>query len=216
MTIDAQLEQPALAAVGIRKRYVRRLALNAVSLRVAAGEVVALVGENGSGKTTLLRICAGVLRPDAGDVAVAGRVGYCPQRPALLDLLNADEHLALFGAALGVSAHDAVAEGRQVLAELRFPVGDPTRAGELSGGSRQKLNLALAVFGDPPVLLLDEPYQGFDQGSYVSFWEHVSHWRAQGKAIIIVTHVLPDSRLVDRVVELSLPTFAPAMGGERR
>jgi ABC-2 type transport system ATP-binding protein len=73
----------------------------------------------------------------------------------------------------------------------------------------------LALLGDPPVLLLDEPYQGFDQGSYVSFWEHVSHWRGQGKTIIIVTHVLPDTTLVDRVVELSVPASAVVSGGER-
>jgi ABC-2 type transport system ATP-binding protein len=164
MTIDIRAEQPALRAVGIRKHYGRRLALDDVSLRVAVGEAVAVVGENGSGKTTLLRICAGVLRPDAGSVVVAGRAGYCPQQPALLDLLSGDEHLALFGAALGLSADEAVDHAREVLAELRFPSGDATRAGELSGGARQKLNLALALLGDPPVLLLDEPYQGFDQG----------------------------------------------------
>jgi ABC-2 type transport system ATP-binding protein len=134
------------------KRYGRTPALDDVSLRVAAGEAVAMVGENGSGKTTLMRVCAGVLRQDAGSVTVAGRVGYCPQEPALLDLLSADEHLGmiLFGAALGLPAREALEQGRELLADLRFPAGDPTRAGELSGGSRQKLNLALALLADPP------------------------------------------------------------------
>ena len=204
MTSTTLADQPALKAVGIHKRYGRKPALDDVSLRVAAGEAVAVVGENGSGKTTLLRVCAGVLRPDAGSVAAAGRVGYCPQEPALLDLLCADEHLILFGAALGLPTQEALEQGREVLAALRFPVGDPTRAGELSGGSRQKLNLTLALLGDPPILLLDEPYQGFDQGSYVSFWEHARAWREEGKAIVIITHVLPDPTLVDRVVELTV------------
>lgn len=150
MASTTRAERPALEAVGIRKRYGRKPALDDVLLRVAAGETVAVVGENGSGKTTLLRVCAGVLRLDAGSVAAAGRVGYCPQQPALLDLLNADEHLALFGAALGLPTREALEQGREALAELRFPIDDPTRAGELSGGSRQKLNLALALVGDPP------------------------------------------------------------------
>src|ERR671935_69576 len=141
LTTDAR---PVLEASDIMKRYRSRIALDRVSLTAAAGEAVAVVGENGSGKTTLMRICAGVLRPDGGSVRAAGRIGYCPQEPALLDLLSADEHLVLFGAALGLPARDALAHGRDVLAGLRFRVADRTRAGELSGGSRQKLNLALA------------------------------------------------------------------------
>lgn len=216
MVSDQHAKPAALDAVGISKHFGRKLALSDASLRVAAGETVAVVGENGSGKTTLLRICAGVLRADSGRVFLSGRVGYCPQQPALLDLLSADEHIVLFGAALGFSVGEAVRRSREVLAEVRFPVGDRTRAGELSGGSRQKLNLALALLGDPPILLLDEPYQGFDQGSYVSFWEHVTSWRDQGKAIIIVSHVLPDPALVDRTVTLAVPNQSTATArGER-
>jgi ABC-2 type transport system ATP-binding protein len=214
MTNHTPIDPAALAATGIRKRYRRRLALDRVSISAIAGEAIALVGENGSGKTTLLRICAGVLRPDEGSVQTHGRIGYCPQRPALLDLLSADEHLVLFGAALGLPRRTALESGRQVLADLRFPVGDPTRAGELSGGSRQKLNLALALLGDPSLLMLDEPYQGFDHGSYESFWEHVAVWRKQDKAVLIVTHVLPDASAVDRIVELTVPGSRPATGGE--
>src|ERR671937_888710 len=151
LTTDAR---PVLEASDIMKRYRSRIALDRVSLTAAAGEAVAVVGENGSGKTTLMRICAGVLRPDGGSVRAAGRIGYCPQEPALLDLLSADEHLVLFGAALGFRPPAARNAGGRILAELRFPIGDATRAGELSGGSRQKLNLALALLGDPSLLLL--------------------------------------------------------------
>ena len=193
---------PLLSAGGIHKRYGRKAVLDGVSLDVRAGEAVALVGENDAGKTTLLRICAGLLAPDAGQVTVAGRVGYCPQEPGVLDLLTADEHLVYFGAAIGMTRGDALAAGRRLLGEFGFRVGDPTVARDMSGGKRQKLNLALALLGDPPVLLLDEPYQGFDHGTYVNFWQHVDDWRAAGKGIVVVTHLLAELTRVDRVVEL--------------
>lgn len=87
-------------------------------------------------------------------------------------------------------------------------MGDGSQARHLSGGARQKLNLALALLGDVRVLLLDEPYQGFDHGGYVSFWEHVDRWRSGGLAVVVVTHLLPDLRLVDRVVELTIAATA--------
>jgi ABC-type multidrug transport system ATPase subunit len=194
-----------LAASGIGKRFGRKLVLEEAALSARSGEAVAIVGENGAGKSTLLRICAGVDRPDRGTVTAQGQIGYCPQEPGLFDLLNADEHLALFAPALGLSRADGVRDGWRLLGELGFPVGDPTPTRRLSGGARQKLNLALTLLGDARVLLLDEPYQGFDHGGYVSFWEHVARWRAEGLAIVIVTHLLADVTLVDRVVELSIP-----------
>ena len=194
-----------LAASGIGKRFGRKLVLEDAALSARSGEAVAIVGENGAGKSTMLRICAGLDRPDRGTVTAQGQIGYCPQDPGLFDLLDADEHLVLFAPALGLSRADGVREGRRLLGELGFPVGDPTPTRRLSGGARQKLNLALALLGDPRVLLLDEPYQGFDHGGYVSFWEHVARWRADGLAIVIVTHLLADVTLVDRVVELSIP-----------
>ncbi len=196
---------PVLLRVsGVSKSYRHRPVLQSVSVDVHAGEAVAVVGENGAGKTTLLRICAGMVRPDDGTVAVAGRTGYCPQDAGMLDRLCADEHLVLFGAAAGLERAAAIARGRTLLRDLRFPTGDGTVADELSGGARQKLNLALALLNDPDVILLDEPYQGFDHGGYVSFWEHVDQWRRHAKAVVIVTHVLADSDAVDRVVELSV------------
>lgn len=194
-----------LTATGVCKRYGRKLVLDGVTLSVGAGEAVAVIGENGAGKSTLLEICAGLTRPDQGHIGIDGRVGYCPQQPGLFDLLNADEHIALFAPALGLSRRTALEHGRTLLAEFAFPVGDPSPTRHLSGGARQKLNLALALLANPSVLLLDEPYQGFDHGAYVSFWDHVSRWKATGFAVVVVTHLLADASLVDRVVELTIP-----------
>jgi ABC-2 type transport system ATP-binding protein len=176
--------------------------LRGESLEVLPGEAVALVGENGAGKTTLLRICAGLIAPDAGRIAVGGRIGYSPQEPGLLDLLTADEHLVYFGRALGLDRDEASERGRRLLADFGFADGGGTVSKDLSGGTRQKLNLVLALLGDPAVLLLDEPYQGFDRGTYVNFWDRVDAWRGEGKAVVVVTHMLAELTRVDRTVEL--------------
>jgi ABC-2 type transport system ATP-binding protein len=197
-------------ATGVAKRFGHRTVLEGACLEAGAGQAVAIVGENGAGKTTLLRICAGLLDPDAGAIEVTGRVGYCPQDPGLLDLLTVDEHLQLFGRATDLSPGEALQAGHQILAELRFPIGDNTVAGHLSGGNRQKLNLTLALLGDADVLLLDEPYQGFDYGTYVNFWDLVDAWRAAGRVVVVVTHMLAELTRVDRVVELPLARRPPA------
>ena len=209
---EPELAEPLLRASAIVKSFGRKRVLDGVCLDARASEVVAIVGENGAGKSTLLRICAGLERPDSGSVRIGGRVGYCPQEPGLFELLSADEHLALFAPALGLSREGGLAEGRRLLGELGFPVDDRAQARRLSGGARQKLNLAIALLGEARVLLLDEPYQGFDRGGYVNFWEHVGRWRAQGIAVVIVTHLLADTGLVDRVVELAIPRD-PLHGG---
>jgi ABC-2 type transport system ATP-binding protein len=200
---------PQLHATSIAKRFGHKLVLDDVSLSVAGGEAIAIVGENGAGKSTLLRICAGLTHPDSGHVSVHGRVGFCPQQPGLFDLLSAEEHLALFAPALGLSRRAAIDEGRALLAEFSFPTAERTQCRRLSGGARQKVNLALALLGGADILLLDEPYQGFDQGSYVSFWEHVQRWRTGGLGVVVVTHLLADTELVhdvvDRTVEMTIP-----------
>jgi ABC-type multidrug transport system ATPase subunit len=190
-----------LEACAVNKRYGERVVLDNVSLAVHAGEAVAITGENGAGKSTLLRICAGLLTPDSGCVNVRGRVGFCPQQPGLFDLLSADEHLALLAPALGMTRKEAIRDGHRLLAEFCFPTADRTQCRHLSGGSRQKVNLALALLGGPTVLLLDEPYQGFDHGSYVSFWEHVARWTGEGLGVIVVTHLLEETALVEEVVD---------------
>ena len=184
------------------KAYRHGTVLHDVSLRVRSGEVVALTGENGAGKSTLMRICAGLIRADAGRVWVADGVGYCPQTPGLFKLLTADEHLVMFGRGIGLSRTAALRRGHALLDEFGFPVGASVVTADMSGGTRQKLNLAIALLGDPGLLLLDEPYQGFDRGTYVNFWDHCRAWSGAGKAVVVVTHMLAELRRADRVIEL--------------
>jgi ABC-type multidrug transport system ATPase subunit len=191
-----------LEAVQVSKRYGDHIVLDHVDLGVDAGEVVALTGENGAGKSTLMRICAGLLRPDSGHVRLGGPLGYCPQVPGVFELLTADDHLVMFGRGAGLDRAESLRRGRAILDEFGFPVDQRAVTRELSGGSRQKLNLAIALLADPTVLLLDEPYQGFDHGTYVNFWDHCAAWRARGKAVLVVTHMLAELDRVDRVVEL--------------
>ncbi|GIG91889.1 ABC transporter ATP-binding protein [Plantactinospora endophytica] len=188
---------------GITKRYRRRTVLSDVDLTVRAGEIAAVVGANGAGKSTFLRICAGLLSPDSGQVRVYGKLGYCPQSGGTNDYLYPEEHFALVGAGRGLDRAEARAAGRSHAAALDWDPAGRTQARHLSGGTRQKLNLVMAALGEPDVLLLDEPYQGFDRGTYLDFWQQLWRWRADGRAIVVVTHLLNQLDRVDTVLDLT-------------
>ncbi|GLF92722.1 ABC transporter ATP-binding protein [Streptomyces yaizuensis] len=191
-----------LHAQGIGKRYGRRRILDGVDLVVRAGEVAAIVGGNGAGKSTFLKICAGLVSPDRGRVTVAGRLGYCPQTGGTLGHLRPREHFTLFGVGRGMRGPAADRRGRELAARLDWSVDRDTLTKDLSGGTRQKLNLVLSALGEPEVLLLDEPYQGFDRGSYLDFWDNVWNWREEGRAVVVVTHMLHQLDRADQVLDL--------------
>lgn len=132
--------------------------LRGASLAVRPGELVGLVGENGSGKSTLMQVIVGLLARDAGTLSAPARLGYCPQQPLLWDKLTVDEHFELFARAYAPDDQTASAARDGLLDELGFAKYVGYRVEELSGGTRQKLNLALALLHDPQLLLLDEPY----------------------------------------------------------
>lgn len=199
-----------LTATGITKSYRRGIwprrrdlsVLRGADLDVSAGEVVGLVGENGSGKSTLMKILVGALAADAGQVQVAGRVGYCPQEPVLYDRLTCDEHLELFGVAYGMDTESVATAAEGLYATLAFDRWRRERVEELSGGTRAKLNLALALLADPEVLLLDEPYAGFDWDTYVRFWDLTAERRAAGRSVVVISHFISDEERFDRLIEM--------------
>ena len=127
--------------------------LDDASLRVSAGEIVGLVGENGSGKSTLMKIIGGTLARDSGEVVIAGRLGYCPQYPELWEKLTVAEHLHRFGAAYGLAPDVAAAQSERMVEDLSFGRYLDYRVESLSGGTRQKLNLAIALLHEPDLLL---------------------------------------------------------------
>ncbi len=166
----------------------RNRVLTDASLEIGAGEIAAIVGANGSGKSTLMMIIAGVLERDAGRVAVNGRLGYCPQTPVLYEKLTVAETFRLFGVAYGMDDGSVVRRQKYLLDALEFREYHDYRIEHLSGGTQQKLNLALALLHDPEVLLLDEPYAGFDYETYLRFWDMSEELAARGRSILVVSH----------------------------
>jgi ABC-2 type transport system ATP-binding protein len=176
--------------------------LRGVSLEVGAGELVGLVGENGSGKSVLMQIIVGLMARDGGELARPERLGYCPQLPLLWDKLTIAEHFELYAVAyrLGSARRDRARD--ELLDDLAFARYLGYRVEELSGGTRQKVNLALALLHDPELLLLDEPYAGFDWETYLRFWEMAEQRRADGMGILVVSHLLPERDRLTRTYEL--------------
>ena len=177
--------------------------LDGANLSVHQGELVGLVGENGSGKSTLMQIVVGLLKRDGGEVERPEKLGYCPQIPMVWEKLTVAEHFRLFGEAYRLGSEGADRSRESLLEELQFERYRDYRVEELSGGTRQKLNLALALMHDPELLLLDEPYSGFDWETYLRFWEMSERRRDAGMGILIVSHFLAERERLDRVYTLS-------------
>lgn len=176
--------------------------LDDASLRVERGQIVGIMGENGSGKSTLMGILAGVREYDAGEVKRTGRVGWCPQEPRLYERLTVDETFQLFGRAYGMS-DDATADSREWLLDvLDFERFHDRQVRHLSGGNRQKLNLAVALMHNPDLLLLDEPYTGFDWETFLAFWDLADDLRDQGVGIAVISHIINEHDRFDVVYEL--------------
>lgn len=176
--------------------------LTGAGLQLWPGEVVGLVGENGSGKSTLMKILVGALDRDEGTVSHTGLVGFCPQEPVLYERLTCDEHFELFGRAYGMTDPDVEASRDEIYATLGFAEWRARRVEELSGGTRAKLNLGLALLPDPDLLLLDEPYAGFDWDTYQRFWQLTRDRRDAGRSLLIISHFITDAERFDRIYDL--------------
>lgn len=179
--------------------YRRRVVLRGVDLRLRAGTLCGIVGENGAGKSTLLKILSGLLRPTHGSVRHSGRFGYCPQHVVLNDALTVRQHLTFFQTAYRLAD---VRYAEEIMETLGFTGYADERAGVLSGGTRQKLNVTLALMHDPQVLLLDEPYQGFDWDTYQRFWDLAAWLRDAGRSVLVVSHLAYDTERLDELWRL--------------
>jgi ABC-2 type transport system ATP-binding protein len=192
---------PLLAARAVAKHFGSQLALAPTDFELADGEAVALVGPNGAGKSTLLALLAGALEPSSGSVErrAGARIGWAPQRPAQYARLSPRENLELFARLDGGARPEQVGE---LLAEFELPDG-AALAGDLSVGNRQRLNLAIALLGDPGALLLDEPTAALDPEQRRRLWERLDAQRETGVALLFVTqHGDEVERHADRVVAL--------------
>jgi ABC-2 type transport system ATP-binding protein len=168
-------------------RYGEREALCGVSFDVAAGELVAVVGPNGAGKTTLLSILAGIQRPSAGSVnRLPSEVGWVPQQPALYSKLSVAENLAMF------ARLEHVADPQQAVERMLEQTGLRERAaellGRLSGGNRQRVNVAIGLLSSPPVLALDEPSTALDPVQRERLWSFIRGLAADGTSVVFSTH----------------------------
>lgn len=196
---------------GLSKRFGAHRAVESLSLEIARGEAVALLGPNGSGKTTSLKAAAGLIRPTAGEVRIGdpGRpsgdpearrvLSFLPQRVTFPDALTGREALEFYRALRDVSAP-------RVDEVLKFASlnGAGSRAvGTYSGGMVQRLGLAVAMLPDAPILLLDEPTAALDPDGLCAFYGVVSRHRREGKTILFTSHQMGDAeRLADRIAVL--------------
>lgn len=190
------------------KSYGKLRVLKGASLTVDAGEVVGVVGENGSGKSTLMKVLVGLLPADSGQVRLKGTLGYCPQALELYERLTVREHLRYFGAAYGLSDEGAATAGQRYVGLLKFARYMDTKVSALSEGTKQKLNLTLALMHSPSLLLLDEPYQGFDWETFRAFVGLLGELRAARKSVLLISHLITSDIGADRVLTLRDGAFS--------
>lgn len=192
-----------LEATGLVKRYGERVALSGVSLSARAGERVAVIGPNGAGKTTLLSILAGIQRADAGTVSRAPHeLGWVPQQPALYQRLTVAENLRLFARLERVADVDGAVE--QMLDQAGLGERADEQVSVLSGGNRQRVNVAIGLLRSPPVLLLDEPTAALDPRQRQRLWDFIMGLGERGTTVVYATHNVQEAdRYAHQVVVLA-------------
>ncbi len=204
---------PAISIVGLAKSYGDHPVLNGVDLDVARGTILALLGSNGAGKTTAIKILSTLLRADAGTATVNGydvatqpaevraSISLTGQFAAVDEILTGHENLVL------VAELRRVANPRQVAGELldRFDLSAAAdkRVGTYSGGMRRRLDIAMSLIGEPPIIFLDEPTTGLDPQSRIEVWNTVKAFADAGTTVLLTTQYLDEAeQLADRIAIL--------------
>ena len=206
-TDTAALDAPTLVVQGLGKRFGDREAVRDVSFEVARGELLAIIGPNGAGKTTLLSMLAGIRKPDSGTVEQRGpnaerRIGWVPQNTAVYAKLTVAQNLRLFARLEKVADLDAIVD--RMLEQTALTERADDELGSLSGGNRQRVNIAVGLLGDPPVLLLDEPSASLDPRQRQRLWGFITGLTEQGTSVVFATHDIAEAeRHADRVLVLA-------------
>jgi drug efflux transport system ATP-binding protein len=199
----------AISAENITKKYGKVTALNGISFEVEKGELFGFIGPDGAGKTTLFRLITSLLVPDQGKLNVMGNCivkdykqirtlcGYMPGRFSLYQDLSVEENLKFFASIFNTSIEENYDLIKDIYSQIEpFKT---RKAGDLSGGMKQKLALSCALIHKPEVLVLDEPTTGVDAVSRKEFWEMLKNLKAHGITIVVSTPYMDEADLCDRV-----------------
>ena len=207
-------ESPVITIDGLVKRFAQVTAVDHLSLSVERGEIFGLVGPDGAGKTATMRMLAGVMRPDAGAIIIEGidavadpegvkpHVSYMPQRFGLYEDLTVDENIRFYADLFEVPPVARRERAARLLAASGMSNFGRFKAGQLSGGMKQKLGLTCALVHAPKILLLDEPTTGVDPVSRRDFWRILYGLREEGVTIVISTAYLDEAERCNRLTLL--------------
>ncbi|HJA27261.1 MAG TPA: ABC transporter ATP-binding protein [Candidatus Limosilactobacillus intestinigallinarum] len=196
----------------LRKSFGKHPVLRDVNLTVSRGEIVGLIGPSGSGKTTVIKTMLGMEQADSGTTrvlnttmpnrALLSQIGYMAQSDALYNRLSARENLAFFGRMKGVGGAALKEEIAHVSQVVGLTDALDQRTTGFSGGMKRRLSLAIALLGDPELLILDEPTVGIDPALRRQIWHELAQLRDRGHSVLITTHVMDEAEHTDRVALL--------------
>jgi ABC-2 type transport system ATP-binding protein len=195
----------------LTKRFDSFTAVDAVSLSVPKGQIFGFLGPNGAGKSTTIRMLCGILEPTSGSGSVAGfdiatqperikeNIGYMSQRFSLYEDLTVEENIAFYGGIYRIPAQRLKERAEWVIRMAGLTERRHSKAGELSGGWRQRLALGCAILHEPAIVFLDEPTSGVDPLSRRTFWELIRSMAADGVTVFVTTHYMDEAEFCDRL-----------------
>ncbi|MGL6207578.1 MAG: ABC transporter ATP-binding protein [Lactobacillus panisapium] len=196
----------------LQKSYGKQTVLHDINLNVMPKEIVGLIGPSGTGKSTTIKTMLGMEKVDSGETLVLGtqmpnrqilsQIGYMAQSDALYETLSAKENLQFFGKMKGVSGTELEQEIAYTADVVELTADLNKRVANYSGGMKRRLSLAIALLGQPELLVLDEPTVGIDPSLRRKIWHELKLIRDQGRSVLITTHVMDEAELTDRVALL--------------